>query len=465
MKSFQFKITCWIAMGFFAFMFFALVAFNIHAVHAVAHSAKKRMRTISRSILQELAERGVHDGPIAEDVSRRINEKLAFIDRERSLAYAVASKDRKVLYQTPGFNLPTDDEFLDKEHERLFLRRVESGEQIEDFFDRWCLLYRYPSKNFIIFVTDHGDYELLERLVDGFCFTLVLALVIALPSGYLLSRRILSPLKAIDATVREIRRGNLHARIQRIDTHDEISRLIDTLNLTFAELEESFGRIKQFSADAAHELNTPLTALRGNMEVCLGKTRNVDEYQAVLAGSVAEIMSLSRMVNDLLLLASLSNGQHKRQFAPVDCSGLVGEIIEQFEIIASEKNIRIIREDEADQQLIGDLSLLRRLCYNLIHNAIRFSHSGSEIEVSLKRGNNAVVLEVKDQGIGIKPEDWENIFKRFYQVDQSRNSGTGLGLSLAKWIVDLHGGQLEVESELGSGSLFRVTFPLGTTGA
>jgi len=458
MKSLQFKMTCWIALAFFSLMFVLLVAFNIYAFHEVAHQEKRRMKTISRGILRELVGRGVH-GAVSEQAIASINEKLSFIDKEGKLAYAIVSEDHRVLHHTPGFSIPLNEKFLAKEHKRLFLHSVKSGEDLDDLLAEWRFIFRYQGDGFIVFVSDYQNYELFERFMGGLAAVLVLALVLAVPCGFFLSRRILEPLSAIDATVQDIRAGDLRARIPAVASGDELSRLVETLNLTFDELEASFERIKQFSADAAHELNTPLTAMQGNLEVSLGRERTTLEYQTVLAECIEEISSMSRMVKDLLLLANPGNGRRKESFGRLDCSAVVEEASARLETIASKNSIRILRDIEPNVELEGDASLLSRLCHNLIHNAARFSPPDTDVTVALRRARAEVVLEVRDQGVGIKPQDRDRIFERFYQVAESRSAGAGLGLALVKWIADLHGARIEVESDPGRGSLFRITLP------
>lgn len=461
MRSFQLKITCWIAAGFFALMFGVLVLFNVYAIHEVAHTAKKRMKTISRSILEELASGAVRSGPIPDEVVRAIDEKLSFVDREGTLSYAVVSKEHRLLYNTPGFNLPLEEEFLSKEHKRLFLQSVRSGDDAEDLLSVWHFLFRYEGQHFVIFVSDSQSYELLEKFVHGLGICLLLALALAVPSGLFLSKKVLRPLEAIDATAQRVRQGHLEARIATIPGADEIARLADALNATFAELEQSFARIRQFSADAAHELKTPLTAIRGTVEVCLSRERSPAEYQAVLADCAEEVAGLSRMVTDLLLLASPGDESRKRRFAVVDCSDLVRDVIDRLEAITEGKRVRVEQRIEEQVHVSGDETLLQRLCYNLVHNAVRFSESGSTATVSLQRQDGNVLLTVEDHGIGIRPDDRDRIFERFYQVDEGRGSGTGLGLAIAQWVAELHGGRIDVESRPGDGSRFVVTLPSG----
>jgi signal transduction histidine kinase len=466
MKVFQFKLTCWIALGFFCLMFVTIIAFNVYAVHGVVHEAKVRMKVVSRGILEELESYGSPpEGPIAPEVVRTIDANMGYIARERKIGYAIVSLDHEVLYQTPGFNISMDKAFLATPHKRPFIVRIEPEEELDDALSRWHFMYRYEGDDFIIFTNDRGEYELVEKLVEGLFLVLVLAILLALPSGYLVSRKILNPLDAIDSAVQKIRVGDLAARIARPDSEDEVSNLIDTLNLTFDELQASFNRIQRFSADAAHELNTPLTAIRGSMEVCLGRERAVDEYQTVLAESVEQITSLSRLVRDLLLLAKPGSQRQKDLFVPVDYSAVVDRAVEQAQAVGDTVAVRVLPDIEPGLILPGNESLLLRMCYNLIHNGIRFSCSGSTVTVGLQRQENSIILEVQDHGIGIHPEDREKIFEQFYQVDKSRNTGTGLGLSIVRWIVDLHDGRIDVESEPGCGALFRVVLPIHSSSA
>jgi len=462
MKSFQAKITCWIAAGLFAFMFVIMVAFNAYAIHEVAHIAKTRMKVISRSILRELADQGVPTGgPIPTDVTDLITERLAFVSETNVLAYAVVSRDHRILYSTPGFNLPRDPRFLAKEHKRIFLHSVGSGEHVDELFSEWHFMFRYAGDDFVVFTSDAGNYELFERMIQGTGIVLALALLLAVPCGYALSRRILRPLAAIGEATERVRAGNLTARIPSPNSHDEIERLVDDLNATFAELEESLTRSSQFSADAAHELKTPLTALRGNLEVCLGRERTPEEYQMVLAEAIEEVVSLSGLVKDLLLMATPGEPGRQRQFTTFDFAAEAADIVEHLAHFAEEKRVCVETELPAEVPIHGDQALLPRVCYNLCHNAIRFSPPGSTVTVSLRVTGDDIVLAVADQGLGIEPEEQERIFERFYQVDGSRSTGSGLGLAIAAWVVELHGGRIDVVSEPNQGSTFTVRLPMG----
>ncbi len=459
MRSLQLRLTCWIALVSFAIIFVVLLAFNAYAFYGVVRQEKRASKTIARSILRELAAAGNPTDAIPENVIRSIDMKIAFSDPGGRLAYAIVSADFRLLHQTPRFNIPLDEVFLAREHRGLFLHSVKSGSGLDDILSEWRFIYRYSQGDYIVFISDYRSYEMIERFVQGLAMAAALAILLALPSGYLLSRRTLRPIEAIDETVERIQRGELAARIPPVVTNREMAHLVDTLNHTFAELENSFGRIEQFSADAAHELSTPLTALRGNLEVCLRRERKAGEYQAVLAESIDEIRSLSGMVKDLLLLANPNTRDQRETFVPVNGSEIVAETIESLMPRAAAGNIRIAADIQPGVHVPGSAPLLKRLCYNLLNNAIGFSSAGTTVTVTLKENADSLDLTVGDEGPGISESDQDKIFERFYQVDQSRSAGIGLGLPLVKWVVHLHGGSIEVTSELGQGSRFRVTLP------
>jgi len=451
--------TCWAGLGFFVVMLLVLVGFNVYAYSQIRHQAKRRMRTVSRNIIQEIKTSGGATGGIAPDAMLAIEEKMPFLDPDRKLKYAVVNGDHTVLYSTFPSGFPIARALADTVHRKVTLQRVKSGDDLKEVFSEWYFLYRYDEDDLTILTSSREDYELAERFVEGFGVAVVLSLILALPAGALLSRRVLVPLKAIDSTVQKIAAGQLDARITFPTSKDEVSALIETLNRTFAELEKSFQRIRQFSADAAHELKTPLTALRGNMEVCLSRTRTAEDYQRVLAESITEVASLTNLVDNLLLLASPSDPERETRFVEVNLASLVRDAVERATAMAVAKEIRITQNIEDNVPVQGDDVLLTRICNNLLYNAVRFSPNSTIVTVSLRLSPNAVVLEVIDQGIGIKPEDHKRIFERFCQIDTSRSTGSGLGLAIVKWIADLHNARIEVESEPGQGSLFRVVLP------
>jgi len=459
MRSLQFRLTSWVACSSMLVMVLVLVAVNLYAIHRLTQSTKKYLKGIARSVATIAVQAGAPERPLPPEAAADLEAHIDFVNSEGDLEVAILADDGRVVYQTRQFDIPSPERLLTGDRTQLVLHGVTSGQRLDDMLSTWRFVYRHREGGVVVLVSDALHFELAERLAESIAVAFLVVIVLSIPAGYLTSRRILRPFLAIDGAATRIRRGDLKARIEPVARSPEVTRLIGALNATFAELESSFSRVQQFSADAAHELNTPLTALRGNLEVCLAKERTVEEYQAVLAESVEEVSRLSSMVRDLLLLASPGGADRRARFAPVDIAPLVQGILERLGFIAQESGIRLVPRVTGDARVLGDAVLLQRTLYNLVHNAIRYSPRGTQVEVTASRRDDTVVIEVKDQGIGIPADQREHVFERFYRLDPGRTGGAGLGLSLVKWIVELHNGRIEVESEPGNGSLFRVCLP------
>ena len=244
-------------------------------------------------------------------------------------------------------------------------------------------------------------------------------------------------------------------------------------------LDQSFRQMKQFSSDASHELKTPLTILRGEVEVALRKERTSPEYQRVLMSNLEEINRMSQIVEDLLLLSRADNGEILLNRKKINLSEILNEMIPQASLLARHKDLRIQAVlPEETISILGDHLRIRELFLNLIENAIKYTEEGGLIKVLLTKENHFSAMEqqerresdngfaeirVTDTGIGIAKEDQEHIFDRFFRVDKARSreqGGSGLGLSICKWIVDAHRGKISVESEPEKGSSFIVKLPI-----
>jgi signal transduction histidine kinase len=459
-KSFQVRVTCWIAMALFALMFVSLVAFNIYAIHDVLHQAKKNLKTLSRTILADIAERIERGEEVDAACFQGIDSGLEKLYLAGPRAYAVLDHEGRLIHQTADFEPLIDSDVLDQESENLIVRRVTSTGGPGEILSQWHVLLVNRAHGFTVIVSDREDYESVERFITGFLVIVLLAAGLSIPSGYLLSRRILVPLSAIQTTIQEVRLGHLDARVPIPASSDEIAELASGLNQTFADLEALLDGMRRFCADAAHELKTPLTALRGNLEVCLGKERSPEEYQQVLGESVAEIASLSAMVHDLLLVSVSGDRERRANHQLVEPGPLFREAVLQLSVLSEERQVWVEEDIDDELRIRGDETLLPRICYNLLSNALRFAPDQSSVTVRWAEENGEAVLTVSDHGRGIAPDEQERIFERFYQVDESRSRGTGLGLAIVKWIVDLHDARIAVESDIGQGATFRVSFAL-----
>jgi heavy metal sensor kinase len=293
-------------------------------------------------------------------------------------------------------------------------------------------------------------------------FGLPLAGVLSAAGGYLIAHHSLSPVSQIAARARQITADSLGGRLPVPNPYDELGQLATVFNATLARLENSFAELRRFTADASHELRTPLTALRAVGEAALrpdaGDTKSLRD---ALASMLEEVRRLSDLVDALLLLARADTGGLSPSLQQVDLAGLVAEVRETLLVLAEEKSQRI--EITAENLVVrADREMLRLALLNLLHNAIRYTRVGTAICLLVKPREKTALVEVMDQGPGIAPEHQQKIFERFYRVDKARSrasGGAGLGLSITRWAVERQGAHIELESEPGRGSLFRIVIP------
>jgi heavy metal sensor kinase len=293
-------------------------------------------------------------------------------------------------------------------------------------------------------------------------FGLPLAGVLSAAGGYLIAHRSLSPVSQIAARARQITADSLGGRLPVPNPYDELGQLATVFNATLRRLENSFAELRRFTADASHELRTPLTALRAVGEAALRPdVGDIKSLRDALASMLEEARRLSDLVDALLLLARADTGGLSPSLQRVELTGLVSEVRETLLILAEEKSqlIEIIAENLVVR---ADRELLRLALLNLLDNAIRYSREGTVICLRVKPRQKTALVEVIDQGPGIAPEHQQKIFERFYRVDMARSrasGGAGLGLSIARWAADRQGAHIELESEPGRGSLFRIVMP------
>jgi heavy metal sensor kinase len=302
----------------------------------------------------------------------------------------------------------------------------------------------------------------LSHFKNNILVALPIILVLGALGGWVLARRSLSPIGYIASKTQSISSQNLSERLTLRGTGDEMDDLIRTINDMISRLEGSFKRMAEFTADASHELKTPLCAMRGEAEVLLLKERKAEEYQEGLAHFIEQFDHLNQMINDLILLSKFDTIQAELKTAPIRLDHLMKDLCHLFQVLAEQKNIALEIGTMEEVTVMGDKVRLQQLFTNLIDNAIKYTPKGS-IHVTVERDESTGLVKIKDTGIGIPKEEQEKIFKRFYRMDKSRSretGGVGLGLSIAEWIVHAHHGRIEVDSELNKGSTFTVYLPV-----
>lgn len=302
--------------------------------------------------------------------------------------------------------------------------------------------------------------EELARLRRVLAFLVFVTLLVTSWAGILLVRVTLRPVDRIVQKIREIRSDNLGERLYLHDTGDEINRLAQTFNEMLERLEKSFEAQKQIVQDLSHELKTPLTILRGQLEVALKNPRSQDEYAALLQASVSEIENIRRIIDDLLMLARLDSRAGTLEMKRVDLKALLEGLMEDVKILAQAKNISVEFVSRGDSALQGNQIHLKRLFMNLLDNAVKYTPEKGRVRVDLDPGPEQVRIRVADSGPGIDPAHLPHIFDRFYRGERGlRSDSYGLGLSIVRSIVESHQGRIEVESSPGSGAAFVVFLP------
>ena len=304
----------------------------------------------------------------------------------------------------------------------------------------------------------------LSRYRDLLLVLTPLSLLLAAAGAWWLSGFALAPLTRAAFAARDIDITTLGRRLPIRGVKDELEDVTLAFNETLGRLERSIGEMRQFSTALAHELRTPLAALRGEIELALRATRDVDLQQS-LASQIEDIDRLTRLIEHVLTLARAESGQIPLSFGAVDLGELASSLVETLEPVANARTIALRCEPAPVVVALGDAGWLERLVLNLIDNAMKFTREGGCVIVRVSRHGERACLEVADTGIGMTPDVAAHVFERFYQADPSRSSpsgGAGLGLSLVKWIVDRHHGTVSVESTPAKGSIFRVALPAFT---
>jgi heavy metal sensor kinase len=305
------------------------------------------------------------------------------------------------------------------------------------------------------------------RLVVVMILIAPVILAAAVFIGYFLAGRTLRPVDRVVDEVKAISDGrSLHRRLEPLDTGDELDRLTGTLNAMLERLERNFHALRRFTADASHELKTPLTVLRSGIERAVTHPKTAPEVLEVLDETLAEVNRMAEMVDSLLMLARADEGRAPLHLEPLDLRELLGEISETAGILGEQAGVEVkMRIPDQPQVLAADHARVRQLLMNLLTNAIKYTPAGGSVEIESRVRDGEVTLSVRDTGIGIAPGDLPHIFDRFWRADPARSRtgqrpGVGLGLAISKWIAEAHGGNITVQSRPGRGTTFLVRLPM-----
>ncbi len=391
-----------------------------------------------------------------DSVWQQIYEHTILHPRKRFIS--IQQANGKIIYQSP-FSTPLRIDFddiaegtvivstiTDEAHNRLRLALIKTADT------RISVAYPLSELN-----------EILENLFSIFVILTPVALFLAVVGGWFLADRSLRPVKNIIEAVRQITLRNLDQRLPTRDSDDEISGLAVTFNDMIGRLKSSVEKMQQFSLDASHELRTPLTIIRGEVEVALRDKKIPRPTRKFLSGIHEELLRLSAIVDGLLLLMKSDSGRTSFHFHEVPLHSLIADVATDATVLANTKAIRVSIEQNQHSTVLGDPIRLRQLFRNLIDNAVKYTPRRGSITISHIHKASEAVVSIRDTGIGISQRELALVFDRFYRTKQGERAtptGSGLGLSIAKWIAESHEGSITVQSRLREGSTFTVFLPL-----
>ena len=275
-----------------------------------------------------------------------------------------------------------------------------------------------------------------------------------------LARKMLATIEALSRTAERVSESSFHDRVKLDAPYSEFQQLAHAFNSMLDRLQKAYETERHFVDYAAHQMQTPLTILRGNLELALQKGRSVEDYREALVSNLNQVERLIRLTKALLTLARFTSGQPPIQLGPVRLEPLVRDLIEDLSLLAADRNIRLALDATPVPLVLGDEFGLKQLMINLLDNALRHTDPGGLITVRVGSAGDLVAISVQDNGHGIDPKHLPHLFDRFYRAatgTATHSEGTGLGLPIAKEIVTAHHGTLTVDSEVGKGSTFTVT--------
>jgi heavy metal sensor kinase len=464
LRNIRFKLTLW----YIVILGIILTSFSTFLYLTLSRSLYKGIDVKIKSIAEVIASSSTN--PYSQYSFSNIDRML-----EDSFGVRPVTKFIQVLDESGRIGRKSDN--LQHFQLPISIRTLKNASQGKVTFETIKALGEYPlrmvtvpvirGRNLINIVQVATSWEQVEEALNTLLLILWItvpsALVVASLGGLFLANKALRPVDEITKTARMITSKNLEQRIKLRKSNDEIGRLAETFNDMISRLGRSFKQMRQFSADASHELRTPLTIVKGEIEVGLRKQRPLEEYRRILKSNLEEVDHMSQIVNDLLFLSKADMGEIHLQRNRIDLAQLVTEVHAQAKMIAMAKDIEVSMSTDSHVVVIGDRLRLRQLLLNLVDNGVKYTPEGGEMVISLESNDSQVKLRVLDNGIGISPEDQPHIFDRFFRVDKARSreaGGSGLGLSICKWIIEAHGGEISVESEPGKGSTFTVTLPV-----
>lgn len=466
--SFKTKFLLWFNCAILFIISFFSFGMYFGAMHSMEEGINNRLLSVSVATSHIITK--PPDNFVISCGNREFQELLeAFLGFTGHEGYVrVVNKDGKSLSCTRNLlnpPLPLTKKDLDVLRTKNYFFRDIKFEDMDSGV-RICFYPIFYENNFLGYLEVGASLEKIEKMRKSLMYLFVIIIPVTFfisnLGGFFIFSTGLKNILFLSKELKNLTANELYKRVPVPKSKDEIRELFESINIMMERLEKSFEQIRQFSADASHELRTPLTIIKGEIEVALRSERTIEEYQDTLVSILEEIDRMSRIIEDLLLIAKADAKEIIIEKKRIKLNEILNELCEQLNIFAEAKNVDLHYENLPDVDVYADPLRLRQVFTNIIENAIKYNVDGGKVFVSIEEDEHNYIVRVKDTGIGIKKEDIDKIFDRFYRADKSRKrevGGAGLGLSICKWIIESHGGYIKVESEYGKGSVFSIFLP------
>lgn len=404
------------------------------------------------------------------DLKTNLNVDAKIIAKELISEFGVMPLYIKIIYYNPKRDTIDYENISSKEFSNLFEIPLNKNAHLYDvdYFDK----KNYRVSSMLLFENEKiklfFQLSTLKRVNSPYLETIFLGLLIANPIllilflfiANILIDRTLRPVKKVVSSVRSISTHTMAEVIECNNIPSEIQELVETFNALLLNLQESFNRISAFSSDASHELKTPLTVIRGEIEVALRKTRTQEQYKNILKELLIEVLRVQETIEQLFLITKKDTAELQKNFEDIYLDELLGDVVAQTKKFADQKSISLHITHIVPVTIYANEALLKTALSNLLRNAIIYSPESTEVTISLVEEDGYTLLTIEDKGCGISEKNLPFIFDRFYRVDKVRSrkeAGTGLGLAIVKMILDIHHYEISVESVVNKGTKITIT--------
>ncbi len=461
--SIRTRLTMIIALVFLGVFILLLVAGTSALYYGLTEAADRQLKIEQKGILElfhkEFQNLPTATGETSNQLTNRLLEELKEIIgyKQEFVLFSLEKGTSRHIFGEGGtknihFLLP-----------RGFLRKADG------FYNKNLRDRRYRVRishqdwgTLVIGIKNETFFDLAQEFKEIIVIWIPLTFLMVLLGGYFLAGVVMNPVASAARAAENITLTNLKRRLPEYTGKDKFGQLISTLNAMIDRIEEGVKEIQQFTQNAAHELRTPLTILRGELELLYQQENLPDEARSSLQRALDRSIAMSKLVENLLLLSNADSHRYPVQKKIFPLHRLVKEVVEDVAILAEERDIRVETTDLEPVDFYGDEALIRQLLLNLSDNALKYTPRG-KIEYSLRKTGDRLILVISDTGRGIPEEDQPHIFDRFYRARHSNSanpSGSGLGLAICQWVVQIHEGKMNIESEVNKGTVVTLEFPL-----